>query len=315
MKRKITLIALTLALPVTSMLAQTTHFIKIQLDTKKFTNIGCSLNAPADGIGASPLTDVYMHSGVCWQDPANPSSASSASLYCAAQISDLNSAVWQSVVGNWGANPLADGVGQMVNEGNGIFTKEFIIEEYYTALNPQVSTALEPISGVTSQPMPIGKIAYTMGLVFRDPTGAITGRDTECKDIFIYQLDQAVPKVIKGFDKSEWPDGPVTFVYNLAGIETNELFYERNVAPNPLSGDLANINFFVRNHQKDFEINVYDAVGNLVKNIYRGDLPAGKQIAHWDASNNEGAKVANGMYYFTMRSGNNMVTDKIIVNR
>jgi flagellar hook assembly protein FlgD len=101
----------------------------------------------------------------------------------------------------------------------------------------------------------------------------------------------------------------------LAGIETNELFYERNVAPNPLTGDLANINFFVRNHQKDFEINVYDAIGNLVKTIYRGELLAGKQIAHWDASNNQGEKVANGMYYFTMRSGNNMVTDKIIVNR
>jgi flagellar hook assembly protein FlgD len=53
----------------------------------------------------------------------------------------------------------------------------------------------------------------------------------------------------------------------------------------------------------------------LVKTIYRGELLAGKQIAHWDASNNKGQKVANGMYYFTMRSGNNMVTDKIIVNR
>jgi flagellar hook assembly protein FlgD len=60
---------------------------------------------------------------------------------------------------------------------------------------------------------------------------------------------------------------------------------------------------------------VYDAIGNLVKTIYRGELLAGKQIAHWDASNNKGQKVANGMYYFTMRSGNNMVTDKIIVNR
>jgi hypothetical protein len=315
MKRKITLFALALALPMASIVAQTTHFIKIQLDTKKFPNIGCSLNAPADGVGPSPLTEVYLHSGVCWQDPASPPSATAASIYCAQQISPLNSAVWQSVVGNWGANPLSDGVGQMVNEGNGIFTKEFIIEEYYTALNPQVSTALEPVSNVTSQPMPIGKIAYTMGLVFRDPTGAITGRDSDCKDIFIYQLDQPTPKVIKGSDISEWPDGPVSFIYNLAGIETNELFYERNVAPNPLTGDLANINFFVRNHQKDFEINVFDALGNLVKTIYRGELLAGKQIAHWDASNNKGQKVANGMYYFTMRSGNNMVTDKIIVNR
>lgn len=323
MKRKITLIALTLALPMASIMAQTTHYIKIQLDTKKFNNPGCSLNAPADGSGGpSPLTDVYMHAGVCWYAPNAPTDETAASIFCGSTITPLCSEVWQSVKGNWGQTPLADGVGQMVNESNGIFTKEFIVEEYFGA--PDVSTATEDCTyngtstSVTSQAMPSGRTAYTMGLVFRDPTGAITGRDSDCKDIFIYQLNAVlpnVPKVIKGADLTEWPDGPVSFIYSLSGIETNELFYERNIAPNPLTGDEANINFFVRSHQKDFEINVYDAIGNLVKTIYRGELMAGKQIAHWDASNNDGAKVANGMYYFTMRSGNNMVSDKIIVNR
>jgi hypothetical protein len=313
MKTKFTVLSALIALPFSAIVAQTTHYIKIQLDTKKFPNFNCSLNSPADGVTPSPLTEVYMHSGVCWQDPANPASATAASIYCAQQISPLNSAVWQSVVGNWGANPLADGIGQMVSVGNGVFTKEFIVEQYYASAD--VSFATEPVSGVTSQPMPQGKVAYTMGLVFRDPTGAITGRDSDCKDIFIYQLDSDSPKVIKGSDISEWPDGPVSFIYDLSGVEANELFYERNVAPNPLTGDMANINFFVRNYQKDFEINVYDAVGNIVKTIYRGELPAGKQIAHWDATNNQGNKVANGMYYFSMRSGNNMVTDKIIVSR
>jgi hypothetical protein len=319
MKRKITLFALTLALPMAGIMAQTTHFIKIQLDTKKFPNISCSLNAPADGVTPSALTDVYMHAGVCWQSPSAPADESAASIFCSSTITPLCSEVWQSVKGNWGNNPLADGVGQMVNEGNGIFTKEFIVEEYFSA--PDVSLATENCTfngnstSVTSQPMPSGRTAYTMGLVFRDPTGAITGRDDQCNDIFIYQLNSATPKVIKGSDITEWPEGPVSFIYSLAGLETNELVYERNVSPNPLTGDLANINFFVRNHQKDFEINVYDAIGNLIKTIYRGELLAGKQIAHWDASNNKGEKVANGMYYFTMRSGNNMVTDKIIVNR
>lgn len=319
MKTKFTILSALIALPFSAIMAQTTHYIKIQLDTKKFPNFNCSLNSPADGVTPSPLTEVYMHSGVCWQDPANPSSATAASIYCAQQIIPLCSNVWQSVVGNWGNNPQADGIGQMVSVGNGIFTKEFIVENYYSSQDVSLATEVCTYAGtttsVTSQPMPPNKVAYTMGLVFRDPTGAITGRDSDCKDIFIYQLDSGSPKVIKGSDISEWPDGPVSFIYDLAGVETNELFYERNVAPNPLTGDLANINFFVRNHQKDFEINVYDAVGHLVKTIYRGELPAGKQIAHWDATNNQGNKVSNGMYYFSMRSGNNMVTDKIIVNR
>lgn len=312
MKRKITHILFAMAITTSSVMAQSTHHIKIQLDTKKFTNIGCSMNADAAG-GASPESIIYLHSGVCWQNPAAPADEVAASQFCASQISDLNSAVWQSVVGNWGATPMADGIGQMVNEGNGVFTKEFIVEQYYASSD--VSTALEPVSNVTSQPMPVGRTAYTMGIVFRDPTGAITGRDDQCKDIFIYQLNTSTPSVIQGNNQLPWPNGPVTFIYDLSGIETNELFYERNVAPNPLTGDLANINFFVRSNQNDFEINVYDALGNLVRNVYRGALPAGKQTAHWDAKNSDGQTVSNGMYYFTMRSGNNMVTDKIIVNR
>ncbi len=313
MKLSLKILVLALLIPPATLWAQQTHHIKIQLDTRKFTNINCSLNAPADGVTPSPLTDVYMHSGVCWKDPNNISSESAASVFCAAQITPLHSAVWQSVVGNWGTNPQDDGVGKMINEGNGIFTKEFIVEEYYSS--PDVSTDFDDTSGVTSMPMPSGRTAYTMGLVFRDPTGQISGRDPDCKDIFIYQLDTEHPKVIKGSDISEWLDGPVSFVYNVSGIETNELFYERNVSPNPLSGDMAHINFFVRNYQKDFEINVYDALGHLVKTIYKGELQAGKQIAHWNLSDNHGQTVSNGMYYFTLRSGNNMATDKIIVTR
>ena len=293
--------------------AQVTHQIKIQLDTKKFPNFNCSLNAPADGVGISPLTEVYMHAGVCWRDPANPSSETSASLFCAAQITPLNSQVWQSVVGNWGDNPLADGVGQMVNEGNGIFTKEFIVEQYFSSSD--VSTATEPISGVTSQPMPAGRTAYTMGLVFRDPTGAITGRDNACNDIFIYQLETANPKVIRGSDLSEWPDGPVSFIYQTAGIETNQLFYERNIAPNPMTGDRAKINFYVRENQPQFSIVIYDAQGRQIKQLYNGALPAGKQTAIWDGTTNAGERAANGMYYFTLTGGNNAVSDKIMVNR
>ncbi|MCC6253158.1 MAG: T9SS type A sorting domain-containing protein [Bacteroidia bacterium] len=313
MKRKLLSLSVALLVPTMGLIAQTTHYFKIQLDTRKFTNINCSLNAPCDGVTPSPLTDVYMHAGVCWHDPSNPTDAAAASLFCAQQITPFHSAVWQSVVGNWGTNPQDDGVGKMVNEGNGIFTKEFILEEYFSS--PDVSTEHDDSSNVTSQPMPNNAVAYTMGIVFRDPTGMITGRDPDCKDIFIYQLNTAHPVVIKGSDISEWDDGPVSFIYQPAGIEVNELFYDRNIAPNPLTGDEAKINFFVRLHQKDFEICVYDALGNVVKNLFRGELPAGKQTARWNATNNAGNKVANGLYFLTMRSGNNTVTDKIIVNR
>jgi flagellar hook assembly protein FlgD len=62
-------------------------------------------------------------------------------------------------------------------------------------------------------------------------------------------------------------------------------------------------------------MDVFDATGRKVKTIHQGQLPAGAQYAFWDGTNYLGAKVENGLYYFTMKAANTVVTDKVILSR
>ena len=295
-------------------MAQTLHHMKIVLDTRKFNNINCSLNAPCDGVTPTPLTKVYMHAGVCWYNgnvtPPGTDISGAAEAFCIQQIIPLNSRVWQSVVGNWGNNPQDDNVGVMVNEGNGIFTKEFDLELYFSS--PDVSTETNTISNppVTSMPMNPNATPYTMGLVFRDPTGLISGRDSTCNDIFIWKL-ATTPEVIQS-DFSNWTTGPISFEYGVASVSERDLAYDRQIYPNPMN-ESVQIKFYLAAAQQDFEMNIFDATGRKVKTIYRGELPAGSQTATWDATNDEGNRVEAGVYFFTMRSGTSVVTDRLML--
>jgi hypothetical protein len=292
--------------------AQTLHRMKIVLDTRKFNNINCSLNAPCDGVTPTPLTKVYMHAGVCWNNAGNTSDINSpgAEIFCIQQISPLNSLVWQSVVGNWGNNPQDDNVGVMVDEGNGIFTKEFDLELYFSS--PDVSTETNTLSNppITSMPMNPNATPYTMGLVFRDATGTISGRDSTCNDIFIWKL-ATTPEVIQS-DFSNWTTGPVSFEYGVASVTERDLAYNRQISPNPMN-ESVQIKFYLAAAQQDFEMNVFDATGRKVKTIYRGQLPIGSQTATWDATDDAGNRVEPGMYFFTMRSGTSVVTDRLVL--
>jgi hypothetical protein len=294
-----------------SAFAQTTN-MKIILDTKKFTNLNCGLNA--DGLGGpSPLTKVYMHSGVCWYNGNNgPTDFNSgaAELYCIQQISPLNSEVWQSVVGNWGANPQDDGVGEMVNEGNGVFSRQFVVQAYFSS--PEVNLDTDPISGITSMPMNPQAVPHTMGLVFRDATGTISGRDPDCNDIFIWKLT-STPEVVTSL-LVNWVDGPVSFEYGPASVNDPQIFYDKEVYPNPFTENVR-IKFFLTESQNDFEMNVFDAMGRKVKSIYRGALPAGTQFATWDGTNDQGVRAGAGVYYFNMRAANANVTDRIVMTK
>jgi hypothetical protein len=313
MKRKLlSILILGAGLMANSGMAQTIHHMKIMLDTRKFNNINCSLNSPCDGVTPTPLTKVYMHAGVCWNNAGNTSDINSpgAEIFCIQQIIPLNSLVWQSVVGNWGTTPQDDNVGVMLDEGNGIFSKEFDLELYFSSSD--VSTELNPVSNITSQPMNPNATPYTMGLVFRDPTGLISGRDSTCNDIFIWKL-ATTPEVIQS-DFSNWTTGPVSFEYGVASVTERDLAYDRQISPNPFN-ESVQIKFYLAAAQQDFEMNVFDATGRKVKTIYRGQLPIGAQTATWDATNDEGNLVDAGLYFFTIRSGTSVVTDRLILTK
>ncbi|APY08052.1 alpha-amylase [Winogradskyella sp. J14-2] len=101
-------------------------------------------SSATDCNGFSNPTKVYMHSGV----------------------GDGNNAFGISVIGNWGQD---DGVGEMTNEGGGIYSITIVPETYYNLTPQQVSNVIQ------------------MGMVFRNEDGSQEYKASGCQD-FIFQV-------------------------------------------------------------------------------------------------------------------------------
>ncbi|MDD3876908.1 MAG: T9SS type A sorting domain-containing protein [Bacteroidales bacterium] len=293
MKKLFTLFALTVF--VVGIYAQTQ--VTVTLDTKKFINIDCSLGADGAG-GPSTLPKVYMHSGLC----------TTGDIYCKTQIIPLNSLVWEHVVGNWGDNPQDDGVGEMVTGSNGVYTKTIIIEDYYSG--SWVSTEWNETNTVQSTPMDPGATPYTIGLVFRNPDGTITGRDNMCNDIFVTDINTTNPKVIQSFDLLPWANSPVTIEREIIGI--NEMYNINffKVLPNPVRDDL-HIEFYLKTASQT-QVVIMDAFGKLVTAFPEARLNEGKHVIKADIFN---LNLAQGIYYVSVKTEYSVRTEKIVVIR
>lgn len=278
-----------------SLIVKSQTQIKVTLDTKKFINIDCSLGADCAG-GPSTLAKVYMHSGLCTQGD----------IYCKTQIIPLNSLVWEHVVGNWGTNPQDDGVGEMITEGNGVYSKTFIVEDYFSGA--WVSTDWNDTHTIQSTPMPQGATPYTIGLVFRNPDGLITGRDNMCNDIFVTDINTTNPKVIQSFDLLPWPNSPVTIERTIIGINDLKNINFFRVAPNPVKDDIY-IEFYLKEGAHTI-VTLTDNFGKKITTILDENLKNGKHVikAHINDLN-----IASGIYYITVATNFSLKTEKIVV--
>ena len=180
-----------------AMSGQAQTIITLTLDATLLENPSCDLN-----LGAVADNKVYAHTGICTQDPATDGSDPFANqVFCFTQITPFESDVWQHVVGNWGDDPQDDSIGVMENLGSGIWQLTINIEDYYT--NPAL------VNLESSTLMPAGATAYVMGVVFRDKDATFSGRDDQCKDIFIVEMDTDNPRVVQGHDITK-PFPPLT---------------------------------------------------------------------------------------------------------
>lgn len=292
MKKLITLLLLLLFIQI-NIKAQTQ--IKVTLDTKKFLNIDCSLGADCAG-GPSSLARVYMHSGLC----------TSGDIPCKTQITAFNSLVWEHVVGNWGSNPQDDHIGEMLTEGNGVYSKTFIVEDYYSG--SWVSTDYNDAHTLQSTPMIPGTTPYTLGLVFRSPDALLTGRDNMCNDIFVTDINTPNPKVIQSFDLLPWPNSPVTIERTVIGINDLKSINFFSVAPNPVKEDIY-IEFYLKEGAHS-TVTITDNFGKKITTLLDENLKNGKHAikAHINDFN-----IASGIYYITVATNFSLKTEKIVV--
>ncbi len=241
-------------------------YCKITLDTKEMPNPSCSLG----GGGGTPATwdKVYAHLGLCTcnivSDTRDCSSETGNEGFCFSQITPYRSLVWQHVVGNWGEIAEDDNVGIMENEGNGVYSIDFIIEDYFNS--DDVSTEAGETSAVPSMKWDpgLGGKPYTMGMVFRNADGTSSGRDGLCKDLFIVDI-LGNPKVVQGSDVEGEEFSAISLDIHAAGIdEIMTLSDNTMIYPNPAKEEFV-VNFKLVKNNTDVKISIFDAQGKKIK--------------------------------------------------
>jgi hypothetical protein len=278
--------------------------VTIAIDTKLMFNVDCNLLGDGAG-GASPVNKVYMHSGACSENRGQNQSQS-AEDYCADQIVPYASDVWQHVVGNWGQAPQDDGVGQMDSLGNGVYSKTFIMEDYYSDPNI-VSTETNATGTTASAPLDPNNPVHLIGLVFRNEDGSASGRDQQgCQDIFVINVNKANPTVINSTDNSTCDF--VTFEKGSVGIADKPIAHDVFVGPNPVNQEV-NVRLSLREPVQNATIELVNMIGQTVYSESR-DFEIGTNFFQLDAQN-----ITNGMYVLNIQSEKaNVLQKKLLVS-
>lgn len=97
---------------------------------------------------------------------------------------------------------------------------------------------------------------------------------------------------------------------DLAGAKIIALFPAR---PNPVK-DRTNI-LLTTAQSGRASLRVFNIAGQLVKELYQGQLPVGRHEFEWDARDGSGNRISNGLYLVRAESGGTAVTGKIMVVR
>ncbi len=64
---------------------------------------------------------------------------------------------------------------------------------------------------------------------------------------------------------------------------------------------------------ENINIRIYDTAGRLIRVLIDEEKEAGIHDTLWDGRNNEGARVASGIYFYRMTAGINVETKKMVL--
>ena len=81
--------------------------------------------------------------------------------------------------------------------------------------------------------------------------------------------------------------------------------------PNPFNPS-TKINFSL-NQTSNVSVKIYDARGALVKTLIDGSKNSGSYDLTWDGTNNSGARLATGVYFYELKSDNNQLVKKMLL--
>jgi len=81
---------------------------------------------------------------------------------------------------------------------------------------------------------------------------------------------------------------------------------------NPFRSDVARIEFGLTKTEK-VELKVYDVTGRLVKTLANREYKAGQHPIFWDGTNDDGQRVARGVYFYQLRTPSFASEKKLVV--
>jgi N-acetylneuraminic acid mutarotase len=67
------------------------------------------------------------------------------------------------------------------------------------------------------------------------------------------------------------------------------------------------------NKSAHFVINIFDIQGKKIKTLFNNNLTAGKHTVSWDATNDFNKSVTSGIYFYTVSSGKDLKTDRMLL--
>src|SRR5690606_41900198 len=96
----------------------------------------------------------------------------------------------------------------------------------------------------------------------------------------------------------------------IVGLYENPSFLTGiKVYPNPISEDFINLELNLL-ETKQVDLSLYDITGKLIVNETYGDMLVGNHVKQIELSG-----INNGVYFMTLRMGDEIVTRKIIVSK
>jgi hypothetical protein len=81
--------------------------------------------------------------------------------------------------------------------------------------------------------------------------------------------------------------------------------------PNPFNSEATL--YIEIGERTDAWINIFDMAGRRVKEVWKGELPAGVNIIEWDGTNARGQTVATGVYFLQTRTNDNKQSVKLLL--
>jgi hypothetical protein len=124
--------------------------------------------------------------------------------------------------------------------------------------------------------------------------------------------DLTAGQTITGFDPQYFVASDLsTSTATKAGVKSASI--ETKNYPNPFSQNTT-IEFEI-NALKEVKITIFDMDGTQIKTLVNRNYPAGKYTLSWDGTNDQGEKLATGVYFYVLTTNNQKVSKKMIYAR